>query len=124
MAFLLCVAQRHSSSCQQHTPVAPVVPPQDPCFELRSSLFPLQPGFSWSKLGDFEYTSNLQTFLSETNLNTLAKPQTLAQLHSNLEKLEETFCTPEEYVCGLGWEEALASGEVAGAMYPGAAAMT
>ncbi|KAL6782243.1 hypothetical protein ACKKBG_A06075 [Auxenochlorella protothecoides x Auxenochlorella symbiontica] len=55
-------------------------------------------GFSWSKLGDFEYTSNLQTFLSETNLNTLAKPQTLAQLHSNLEKLEETFCTPEEFV--------------------------
>ena len=58
---------------------------------------PTRAAFSWNALGTFEYSSNLQDFLSNTSLSSLVKPQNLGQLYDNLEALNDKFCSDKEF---------------------------
>jgi len=54
-------------------------------------------GFSWDKLGTFEYKTSLTDFLSSDTLMSFNKPTNLADVQDKLDAVADIFCTPESY---------------------------
>ncbi|GAB4818286.1 hypothetical protein N2152v2_005332 [Parachlorella kessleri] len=54
--------------------------------------------FDWSKLGTFDYTSNMHYFVDAVYAKNITAPKTLKDVSDNMEQVSSIFCTPEKYV--------------------------
>ena len=52
-------------------------------------------GFTWDKLGEFDYSSNLQAFFEAVHAGNLTKPNNVNELQAAASKVSSYFCTPE-----------------------------
>ncbi len=52
--------------------------------------------FDWSKLGTFDYTSNMHYFVDAVYAKNITAPKTLKDVSDNMEQVSSIFCTPEK----------------------------
>ncbi|PSC74184.1 L-threonine dehydratase biosynthetic [Micractinium conductrix] len=58
------------------------------------------PSFDWSRLGEFEYKSNVADFVDHNDVTELTDIQSLGELMGAAEAVDTHFCEPEAYIPG------------------------
>lgn len=52
--------------------------------------------FTWERLANFDFESNLQDFLNSDTLRGLTRPQSLGELYDSMDGAMGHFCSPDE----------------------------